>query len=279
MMKEPTHTQVTASPKEDSMRIKSAVTTGQAPQAVAIDTGLPERIRDGVDAKEIRRRRHHMDPLDDTVNTELMDASDKLAEDPATFGGLEALANGHAHPSSREFSYSEGGKTCSIKTMPFALPSPPKGHAQSSRKMHNALGFAASNMLFDRPDWYCRALSNTIGARSHDQRNRVMYPAAGGQRWISRGGRICYPEAEVVNSAMRSKLKGVKGTDILNTYPSIMFCYPTGIPGLPTPSTSNTGTRIPALTPTPSCHLATTRSNTPPSRCRTSGTWTPRMRR
>ena len=155
---------------------------------------------------------------------------DEMLED--AMGAFELTATGQMK--AEPFLYQDGGKLAEIKTTPFCLPKPPKGHAESSNKMHNGLGFAASGMFFERPGWYCELVTNMLAGHDHDRRNLVMYPAACGQRWMSRGGRICYPDADVVNSAMRSKLKGVKGTDILNTYPSIMFCYPTGIPGLPT---------------------------------------------
>ena len=121
-----------------------------------------------------------------------------------------------------------------MRVCDMVLPNPPKGHAQSSKRMHRHLGFSASGMHFDRPDWYARIAAASIDSQTRHDRNRLVYEVGGQQRWLSRGGRICYPDAEVVDSAARSRLRGVRGLDILATYPSIMFNFPVGIPGLPT---------------------------------------------
>jgi len=126
------------------------------------------------------------------------------------------------------------GKIAEIRVCEMPLPRPPKGHAPSSKRIHRGLGFSASGLHFERPDWYANMAAAAIGQQQSDDRNRFVYEVAGQQRWLNRGGRICYPEFDVVNSASRSRLRGVRGLDILTTYPSIMFNFPIGIPGLPT---------------------------------------------
>tara|TARA_R110000751_G_scaffold72474_6_gene146976 strand:- start:363 stop:1610 length:1248 start_codon:yes stop_codon:yes gene_type:complete len=126
------------------------------------------------------------------------------------------------------------GKIADIRVCEMPLPRPPKGHAPSSKRMHRGIGFSASGMHFERPDWYARMAAHAIACQPQHERNRFVYEVAGQQRWLNRGGRICYPDFDVVNSAARSKLRGVRGLDILTTYPSIMFNFPIGIPGLPT---------------------------------------------